>query len=46
MNNSGQENIRPIHADIINPSETDIVWNALLGLKEIFREVLKEVREE
>lgn len=35
-----------VHSSKVNPSETDIVWNALLGLKEIFREVLKEVREE
>jgi len=35
-----------VHSSKVNPSEVDIIWNALLGLKEIFRDVLDEVRKE
>ena len=35
-----------VHASKTSPKETDIVWNALLGLTEIFRNVLEEVKKE
>ena len=35
-----------VHSSKISPKEADIVWNALIGLTEIFRKVLKEVKEE
>ena len=35
-----------VHSSKVNPSEVDIVWNALIGLTEIFRNVLEEVRKE
>lgn len=35
-----------VHSSKVDPHEVDTVWNALLGLKEIFRDVLKAVEKE
>ena len=35
-----------IHSSKANPEEADIVWNALIGLTKIFKNVLKEVKKE
>ena len=35
-----------VHSSKVNADEVDIVWNALIGLREIFRDVLEEVRKE
>ena len=35
-----------VHSSKAMPQEIDTVWNALLGLKEIFSDVLKEVENE
>lgn len=35
-----------VHSSKVSPQEMDTVWNALLGLTEIFRDVLDAVKEE